>query len=341
MSTAIEWTDATWNPTRGCSRVSPGCASCYAERQAYRFHGHGQPYEGLVRLGKHGPRWTGAMRLALSKLDEPTRWRKPRRVFVNSMSDLFHESLTHEQIAAVFGVMAQCPQHVFQVLTKRSGRMRGWFEWVEGKQDERPEFSPPPDHIVTTCAVNLGAQIDQIVRPWPLPNVWLGVSVENQEYADERIPDLLTTPAAVRFVSYEPAIGPVDFFAFLKTELRDQSLEGLGTRDMPGLDWIICGGESGPGARPFNAAWARQTMAQCRDAGVACFVKQMGSNAFNSGASLLDDEDPDAIDVVRLHTTRKGGTMDEWPEDLRVREFPIGNGDMKTGRSLSDMEAGR
>ncbi|HEX2677999.1 MAG TPA: DUF5131 family protein, partial [Polyangiales bacterium] len=139
--TAIEWTDTVWNPVRGCARVSPGCESCYAERQAHRFSNPGGPYEGLTVLGKHGPRWSGRARFVPETLDAPLRWRKPRRIFVNSMSDLFHHDITNEQIAAVFGVMAACPQHTFQVLTKRAERLPEWFRWV----DEVPNAGADPE----------------------------------------------------------------------------------------------------------------------------------------------------------------------------------------------------
>jgi protein gp37 len=267
----IPWTEDTWNPIRGCSRVSLGCGGphgqggCYAERLAIRLSGPGQPYEGLVKSTPSGPRWTGRVALVESALDLPLRWKKPGRIFVNSMSDLFHEKVPDEWIDRIFAVMAKAPQHTFQILTKRPERM---LEWVTRS------------------------------RPVPLPNVWLGVSVEDQETADVRIPLLLQTPTAVRWVSYEPALGSVDF----------RSL-GLLKRTGAGLDWMVVGGESGPGARPFDLAWARQTIDQCREAGIAPFFKQTGSRP------ILDGE------PLRLKD-RKGGDMDEWPADLRVREYP-------------------
>ncbi len=183
--TSIEWTDTTWSPTRGCSRVSEGCVNCYAERMAARFSGPGRPFHGFAKDGK----WTGKVELIPSKLDDPLRWRKPRRVFVNSMSDLFHEALPFDAISEVYARMACSPQHTFQVLTKRPRRR---LEYSRGGMLE----------------AFMGGDHETI---WPLPNVWEGVSVEDQATADERIPLLLETPAAVRFVSYEPALGPVDF----------------------------------------------------------------------------------------------------------------------------------
>lgn len=132
--TSIEWTDVTWNPVRGCSLVSAGCANCYAMKQAHRFSGAGKPYDGLTELGPQGPRWTGKIQLVEEALDAPLHWKKPRRIFVNSMSDLFHEDVTNKFIASVFGVMAACPHHTFQVLTKRPDRLRQWFGWVESKR---------------------------------------------------------------------------------------------------------------------------------------------------------------------------------------------------------------
>jgi protein gp37 len=291
----IEWTDFVWNPTRGCSRVSPGCGGaagqggCYAERQAYRFAGPGGPYEGLVRLGKQGPRWTGVMRLILEKLSEPLRWHKPRRIFVNSMSDLFHEGLTNEEIAAVFGVMAACPQHTFQVLTKRAKRMREWFEWVASFEGEH---GPPPDDVVAIHASNL-VDCDRVQRPWPLPNVWLGVSVEDQQRADERIPELVQVPAAVRFLSVEPMLGPIEL--------------GVSIRK---IGWVIVGGESGPGARWFELGWARHVVKQCRNVKVPCFVKQFGAKSI------------DELRPLKLND-RKGGEPSEWPAGEWPREFPV------------------
>ena len=275
--TTIEWTERTWNPARGCSRVSPGCDHCYAMRQAHRFSGPGQPYEGLTTIRRGRVDWTGRARFVPEQLQQPLRVRRPTAFFVNSMSDLFHESLTNEQVAAVFGVMAATPQHTYQILTKRPKRMREWFGWLDGRR--------------------------------PLPNVWLGVSCDDQARADERIPHLLSTPAAVRFVSAEPLLGPIALRAWMPrhavTETDDCApwCSACGpTGPLPRIDWVIVGGESGPGARPCDVDWIRSIVRQCREAGTACFVKQLGSR--------LGLRDP------------KGGDPSEWPEDLRVRETP-------------------
>lgn len=337
--TTIAWTRGddgtpgkTWNPVRGCSRVSPGCGDatgggCYAMNMAHRFSGKGQPYEGLTRIGKRGVDWAGFARLVPEQLGVPLRWRKPRRIFVNSMSDLFHESLTNEEIAAVFGVMAACQEHSFQVLTKRAKRMGEWFEWVDAQDED-----PPLTLMLGNAANHLaGERWDERLNSlgldrsdcefdpeWPLPNVWLGVSAEDQQRADERIPHLLATPAAVRFVSVEPCLGPV---SLLPRERGSPDTErGILNRsapklETPRLDWVIVGGESGPRARPFDLAWARSLVGQCKAASVACFVKQIGARPFDSCNPFDEPSD------LKLRD-RAGADPAEWPEDLRVREFP-------------------
>ena len=335
MTTTIEWTDKTWNPVRGCRRVSPGCENCYAERVAHRFSGPGQPYAGLTVLGSKGPRWAGHAVTVPEKLDEPLRWRKPARVFVNSMSDLFHEDVPDSFIAAVFGVMASSPQHTFQVLTKRPERMRKWFARQVGpcEWDETREImcDPIEDIIDAAGRALVGTQSGALERladdearfallRWPLPNVWIGVSVEDQKRADERIPLLLETPAAVRFLSCEPLLRPVDPFTVIarwqdRTSHAERQHLPLGR---PLLDWVIVGGESGPGARPFEVEWVRAIVRDCRYAGVACFVKQLGGRPYLA-PHLIDGAA--VLNPLRL-ASPKGGDPAEWPEDLRVREWP-------------------
>jgi protein gp37 len=256
--TKIEWTDATWNPIRGCSRVSEGCRNCYAERTAARFSGPGQPYEGVAKFRNLvadldiEPHWTGDVRFIPELLGEPLHWKRPRKIFVNSMSDLFHEKVTDEWITQIVNVMVQCERHTFQILTKRPARMMEMARrWWGGS---RPLDMGPPH------------------------NVWLGVSVEDQKTADERIPALLKTPAAVRWVSYEPALEKVDFTYALSQCHNFTPYEGdygaaLVTR---GIDWIVAGGESGPGARPAHPDWFRAARDQCQAAGVPFFFKQWG-----------------------------------------------------------------
>lgn len=287
-ATTIEWTDVTWNPVSGCRKVSPGCAHCYAETMARRQMG---PWKG---------RAFEDVRLHPDRLDAPLRWRKPKRVFVNSMSDLFHEDVPDEFIDRVFATMALAKQHTFQVLTKRPKRMQA--------------FCSGP-----------------MMSDWPggLPNVWLGVSAEDQQRADERIPILLDTPAAVRFVSAEPLLGPIEFSASCVAPFSGFPDEVNG-----GLHWIIVGGESGPGARPCDVDWIRDIVRQCREAGVACFVKQLGAYPAlihgDAMATWLRDWNPTVEPVgpeaaahfrVALRA-QKGGDPAEWPSDLRVREFP-------------------
>ncbi|MBK8260209.1 MAG: phage Gp37/Gp68 family protein [Nannocystis sp.] len=369
--TSIEWTEATWNPVRGCSRVSRGCENCYAEGVARRFAGVGQPYEGLVRIGKDGKakaQWNGVVRVVSEHLADPLHWTRPRRVFVNSMSDLFHEALPFETIAAIFGVMAASPAHTFQVLTKRPERASEFFAWAKARaRDESPSDVCLYEALMANPweprMVSLGLDHRDEEVEWPLPNVWLGVSVEDQATADERIPHLLACPAAVRWVSYEPALGQVDFSRFMwpvnsswpsnfrsPEEARaagasvTRHRQALVSAHAVFLDWIVVGGESGPGARPFDIVWARSVITQCREAGVACFVKQLGAHPVNGERSAIYDRHGlvapglaheeaeeyapryDEGRIVRPAPVRirdrKGGAMSEWPEDLRVREWP-------------------
>lgn len=335
--TSIEWTDTTWNPVRGCSRVSEGCRNCYAERQAARFSGPGEPFHGFARMRRGGddldariddlangkgrqptgPRWTGKVELVPDKLSEPLRWRKPRRVFVNSMSDLFHESLPDEAIDRVFAIMLAARWHTFQVLTKRPERMRDWIsrpmsvDRYVAMIEAVGTYAPLILMEDTTMTIEGGAKL--------LSNVWLGVSVEDQATADERIPVLLDTPAALRFVSAEPLLGPIDF-----RRIRNTSPPAPGCpsgRPSAGVNWIIVGGESGPGARPCDVSWVRSIVEQCKGAGVACFVKQLGSRPYlRRPPSGAPDDDGDVYEL-RLKN-RKGGDPSEWPADLCVREFP-------------------
>ena len=315
---AIEWTDTTWNPVRGCSRVSPGCEHCYAMGQAHRFGGEGMPYEGMTRKTSRGVDWSGRVRLVPEMLGQPLRWRKPRRVFVNSMSDLFHESLPDEAIDQVFAVMALAPRHTFQILTKRAGRMRRYFD----AEDLYARVLRVADQQLRPARPHLGSIGISDPRAG-YRNVWLGVSTEDQQRADERIPELLATPAAVRFVSAEPLLGPLD----LRDYLPCDTIGGVHMERF--LDQVIVGGESGPGARPCYVPWIRSIRDQCRAARVACFIKQLGSVPAVI-AALREDGWPEHVEfrknlratgVIRLRDS-KGGSMSEWPEDLRVREFP-------------------
>ena len=278
--TSIEWTQATWNPTRGCTRVSPGCGGpnhqggCYAEKIAARFSDPDQPFHGFAIRTPHGGQWTGKLALVEEALTLPLRWKKPRRIFVNSMSDLFHENLPDEAIDAVFCVMSAADRHDFQVLTKRSGRMRRYFsvdriDRLATKSRQMFERGVLPNHGLAA---------------WPIPNVWLGVSAEDQERADERIPDLLRTPAAVRFVSAEPLLGPIR----MREKLGDDWLASGKSGERRGLDWVIVGSESGPRARNCDIAWVRSLRDQCQGAGVAFFWKQHAENGRKIPTPALD-----------------------------------------------------
>jgi protein gp37 len=271
----IEWTDATWNPVRGCSIKSPGCFNCYAPYAAVRLMGAGKPYDGLVERGDDGRmRWTGTVRIVPEKLDEPLRWREPKMIFVNSMSDLFHEEVPDEYIAATFGVMGAAYWHTFQILTKRAERLPRWFEWFPKyyngpRRNDLPWYQPKLVKLLRAAPPH----------EWPCPNVWLGVSAENQKTADERIPHLLATPAAVRFLSVEPLLGPVDLSPWLfSSDGFVAGRDGPRHRDDGGrsIDWVIVGGESGVGARPMHPSWVRSIRDQCQAAGVPFFFKQWG-----------------------------------------------------------------
>lgn len=319
--TAIGWTHRpgtrgrTWNPVRGCRRKSAGCEHCYAERLAERIvrmgKGKPTPYDGLVKLVNGEPRWTGEIALDADRLAEPLRWRQPSTIFVDSMSDLFYDKRPDEHIAAVFGVMAATRHITYQILTKYAQRMRAWFGWVDRSitRHWHGRWGVLFEHLQTILGehatdaawqraiaheptpTNLG---DAGCHAWPLPNVWLGVSVENQDAADERIPDLLDTPAAVRFLSCEPLLGRLNLtlhgsrvrdwdedlkYDVLKglawTSPREWAEEAPPARGKdPRIDWVIDGCESGPDARPADPAWFASLEAQCRAAGVAYFHKQ-------------------------------------------------------------------
>lgn len=340
--TSIEWTrnddgtpGKTWNPLRGCTEVSPGCAHCYAATVAARFSGPGLPYEGLAYRDANGKaHWTGKVRTVPEKLAEPLHWRKPTRVFVNSMSDLFHEDVSDEFIADVFAVMAVGNWHTYQVLTKRARRMAKlvgspWFPASVADAIER--LRPTLETIrgdwglVSPVSNGIGRGLPGY---WPLESVWLGVSAEDQKRADERIPHLLATPAAVRFLSCEPLLGPVD----LRTGVYETFAGHRGTC-LDGIDWVIVGGESGPNARASDLRWIRSVVAQCKAAGVPAFVKQVGADVMDSGGGdgTFADHWPDETrrtffegdDTYKVWLRdKKGGDWAEWPDDIRVREFP-------------------
>ena len=305
----IEWTEASWNPIAGCSVLSPGCTNCYAMRQAGGRLRSTAKFAGLTRPTKVGPVWTGVMRFWEKALEQPLRWKDPHRIFVNSMSDLFHESVPTEWIDRIFAIMALCPQHQFQVLTKRAEQMRDYISGMKSL------FAGGIPERLADIALTIPSAPPNIIDRWPLPNLHLGVSVEDQQRADERIPVLLDTPAAVRWISAEPLLGPVDLMTItVKARGMTHIFPSLTTTGFgnPPLDWVVIGGESGPHARPFSMEWARSIITQCREAQTPVFMKQVGRWA---------GEVKDGVWHNRLYA-HKGGAMDEWPADLRVREYP-------------------
>ena len=243
QSSKIEWTESTWNPVRGCTRVSEGCRFCYAERIAARFSGKGMAYEGLAKNTESGPRWTQQVRPVPALLNEPLKWKKPRRIFVNSMSDLFHEKVKLSYIQEVFSVMKEAHWHQFQVLTKRAELLL--------------EYSPK--------------------LPWP-PNIWMGVSVEDDRVTD-RIEALCQTDAHIKFLSLEPLLG------------------ALPNLELDGIDWVIVGGESGPGAREMEKAWVTDIRDQCTNADVAFFFKQWGGRHKSKTGRELEGRTYDEMPV--------------------------------------------
>jgi protein gp37 len=298
--TTIQWTDQTWNPTTGCDRISPGCDNCYALTMAKRLKGMGQAkYQNDGNPATSGPGC--GLTVHPDTLTEPLRWRKPRKVFVNSMSDLFHARVPREFLARVFAVMAATPQHTYQILTKRPERaariltdlctcgsghppgehFRSSMEWAA--TDHSPTYVPGLEHGIYHRS------------GWPLPNVWIGTSIESDEYT-RRLNHLRNTPAAVRFVSAEPLLGP------------------LPSADFTGIDWLIIGGESGPGARRLEPRWVSDLIAQARQAAAAPFVKQLGS--------VWARDTTWAGKTVAAHGDTKGGNPNYWPAHLRVREYP-------------------
>jgi protein gp37 len=265
----IEWTNSSWNPITGCTKVSPGCKNCYAESFAERWRGiPGHHFENGFDI-----------QLRPDMLDIPLKWKKPRRVFVNSMSDVFHESIPDEFILKMFAVMAASGRHTYQVLTKRPERMQ---EFVTKLGKNIAPLEAAAREIGYTFKFKDHEGEEYKLLPWPIPNIWLGVSAENQATAMQRLPILIQTPAVIRFVSFEPLLGPI----------------GFNWAMVPGIHWVIVGGESGLHCRPFDFDWAREIRDVSKSAKVAFFMKQRGGHP------------------------HKGGDLEDLPEDLRIREFP-------------------
>lgn len=295
----IEWTDRSdWNPIRGCTRASEGCRNCYAEAIAARFSDPGQPFHGFAERTANGPRWTGKVALIEERLLLPLRWKKAARIFVNSASDLFHESVPDEWIDHAFAIMALCRWHAFQVLTKRAVRMREYMAHAE--REARWMNAVADIFEVTPWTLDGRYPVMGQRAPWlPLPNCWLGVSAEDQPRADERIPYLLATPAAVRFVSAEPLLAEIDFTAikcpnncipphycnccYPDGHKATGTFDALATGE---IHQIITGGESGPGARITPHGAFESIRDQCAAAGVAYFHKQNGEFIWSAGEPI-------------------------------------------------------
>jgi protein gp37 len=316
MPTKIEWTDEAWNPVTGCSKVSQGCKNCYALREWPRLAANPKA------TAYFGREFTDVA-VHPDRLDAPLRWTKPRKVFVNSMSDLFHDDVPDAFIDQVFAVMALSKRHTFQILTKRPHRMLSYMTGL-GKSAKR----------LDDAARRLGYTLEfdgQYLVSWPLPNVWLGVSAEDQEAADARIPLLLKTPAAVRWVSAEPLLGPVDLNricvfnsaslgrfvdAILGHQWDESAHEGGGSPpesdlpDEPRIDWVVVGGESGPKARPMQLDWVRGLRDQCERAGVPFLFKQWGEWLPIDQTALAEHSALDRSRSIRVGKKNAGRLLD-------------------------------
>jgi protein gp37 len=315
----IEWTKKTWNPIIGCRRVSAGCENCYAEIQVHR--GMCEQHKGLTMLGAtgKGPRWNGEFNVAASRLDETMRRQKPDVYFVNSLSDLFYERLPFPLIAGLLGIMASANHHTYQVLTKRPSIMLEFFGWLldheltplAGEGAVETLLAAYARVLLKSYGIERTVQVAE--QGQALAHVDLGVTGEDQSCAAERVQLLLRCPVKARnlWLSYEPALGPVDLGDLL-----------------PALDWVVVGGESGARARPFDIEWARSTVRQCKAAGVAAFVKQLGANPVVGGEPTGNFRTEGGVRQYEYVMTpldlksHKGDDMSEWPEDLRVREMP-------------------
>lgn len=313
----IEWTDETWNPVTGCTRVSEGCRNCYIERTPPMRMAH-RRFDG-ERIGA-----TTGVQLHHQRLRKPLEWRRPRRIFVCSMADLFHDDVPDNYIGSVFDTMALAPQHTFQLLTKRPARARSLLQrWQSNADGDTHAKASWRRHDMLWCDSNV----------WPLPNVWLGVSTESQRWADIRIPQLLATPAAVRFISAEPLLEPIDLDQHLyPTRCPDgcrcrrpddgdryECACGGACADWSpraALDWVIVGGESGPNARPMELHWAQEIRDQCTESGVAFLFKQWGEWApdYSTSDPILDHP------MRRVGKKHAGRQLDgrEW------NEYPAG-----------------
>lgn len=326
LHTSIEWTDWTWNLGGGCTEVGPDCANCYAKRLIATRLKHQPRYRGLASMVNGKPRWSNEVRFFEDRLEQPLRHRLPSRIFVNALTDLFHPGYHDEEIAQAIATIALAHWHTFQLLTKHPDRMRGLFSSQLFRELVNPfveelAFKLTDPHNRRTDDLRATAPDVLDDEDWPLPNLHCGTSAGNQDCLEERLPHLLRTPATLRFLSLEPLLGLIDLTGHLYG--RAQPCDGCpkdadcscgfstrGALGEPAIDWVIVGGESGDRARPCAVEWIRSIVAQCRDARVPVFVKQLGSQAYDENGNDIGLGD------------RKGGEMSEWPEDLRIREFP-------------------
>ena len=306
MSTNIQWCDETWNVIVGCSRVpgSPGCARCYAAKAAKSPRLQQFPQYQTVS------NWDGKVEFVKSQLIKPLSWKKPKRIFVCSMADLFHANVSDEWIHQVMAVVALSPQHAFQILTKRPERMKEYFS----QQSLRVKwYEAAKEHLWDAVSEKFEGLINLqqyfIDQPFPLPNVWLGTSTENQQMADKRIPILLQIPAAVRFLSCEPLLEEIDLRqgGAIQKLISDSYEWELVNED---IQWIVVGGESGPNSRPCHMEWIESIVQQCLQSKTPVFVKQLGANAIFGGQRFKTRD-------------KKGGDIEEFPQELQVREFPV------------------
>lgn len=357
-TTSIEWATDVWNPLAGCSIVSPGCHKCYAMKMAKRLEAMGQEkYRGLTKTVNGNAIWTGKVVFDEKSLGIPLRAKKPKAYFVNSMSDLFHEEVPFTWIDRIFAVMALCPQHTFQVLTKRAERLNAYCaapdlgnkiykqvsRWLDdgasgflGKAWDRAH------DLAGAATIESPPQLRWIQWKLPLPNVWLGVSCEDQKRAEERIPWLIKTPAAVRWISAEPLLDRLDLSewldVFVPHPVELPNMWRIGSEySEPQLDWVVYGGESGHGARPCNLDWIRIGVAQCKAAGIPVFVKQLGAKPVGEWGddpptyhltSFRHGMVQETTEISRYKNgawklrDKKGGDMREFPQDLQIREMP-------------------
>ena len=329
----IAWTDVTWNPTVGCTPIAAGCKNCYAIKSARRLGmiGH-ERYIPLVanrwNESARSWRWSGKVELFPERLEQPLHWRKPRRVFVNSMSDLFHPKVPDEFVDLVFEQMAWAGQHTFQILTKRPERAAEWFTSLHRRRPipglgvctggppfcRGPMFCPHHEPDVGYCG-----------SEWPLPNVHLLYSASTQKDLDAGVGHLLQTPAAVRGLSLEPLLE--DIGLCLSGSQQDTLWRRVhgGSYERQLIDWVIVGGESGPGARPCNVEWIRSVVEQCRAAGVACFVKQLGSRPVVQWTNRAGYPEEHPYEMPGDYQPAHPGAWNDprlFPEDLRVQQFP-------------------